>query len=161
MVKVYVGIGSNIEREQNIRGGLQALAQCFGKLYLSPVYQCKSVGFEGDDFFNLVASFVTHKEIDEVAKELKQIEYDFGRKREQSRFSPRTLDIDLLLYGDTVDENYDVPREDIVKYAFVLKPMLDMEPQLVHPGNGQTIAEIWQDFAATDAELKQVQFELT
>ena len=60
-----------------------------------------------------------------------------------------------------VDEKYDVPREDIVKYAFVLKPMLDMEPQLVHPGNGQTIAEIWQDFAATDAELKQVQFELT
>ncbi len=160
MVKVYVGIGSNIEREQNIRGGLQALAQCFGKLYLSPVYQCKSVGFDGDDFFNLVASFLTHKEIDQVAKELKQIEYDFGRKREQSRFSPRTLDIDLLLYGDTVDETYDVPREDIVKYAFVLKPMHDMEPDLVHPENGKTIAEIWQAFTESDSGLTEVQFEL-
>lgn len=159
MVKVYVGIGSNIDRESNIRGGLQALAERFGKLLLSPVYQCKSVGFDGDDFYNLVAIFITHKEVDEVASDLKSIEYDFGRKRNETRFSSRTLDIDLLLYGDLVDSNYDVPREDITKYAFVLKPLFDMEPELVHPQVGKTVSELWQSFPKKDSKLKQVHLE--
>lgn len=160
MVKVFVGIGSNIDREKNMRGGLHALAERFGKLMLSPVYQCRSIGFDGDDFYNMVASFITHKEIDEVAAELKEIEYDFGRRRNQARFSSRTLDIDLLLYGDTVDQNYDVPREDILKYAFVLKPMLDMEPALVHPETGRTIKEIWQSFPQHEVDLEEVNLDI-
>ncbi|MEQ8288192.1 MAG: 2-amino-4-hydroxy-6-hydroxymethyldihydropteridine diphosphokinase [Gammaproteobacteria bacterium] len=159
MVRVYVGVGSNVERENNIRGGLHALAERFGKLELSPIYQNTAVGFEGDDFYNLVAAFITHKEIDEVAAELKEIEYDFGRRRNETRFSPRTLDIDLLMYGDTVDSSHDVPREDITKYAFVLKPLFDMEPDLVHPQTGKTIAELWQEFPGEDAELQEVRLE--
>lgn len=159
MVRVYVGIGSNVKREDNIRGGLHALAERFGKLVLSPIYQNTAVGFEGDDFYNLVAAFITYKDIDEVAAELKEIEYDFGRRRNETRFSPRTLDIDLLMYGDTVDSSHDVPREDIIKYAFVLKPLFDMEPGLVHPQTGKTIAEHWQAFQDEDVELQEVWLE--
>ncbi len=160
MVKVYVGIGSNIEREKNIRGGLNALAEKFGKLVLSPVYRCASVGFQGDDFYNMVAAFITHKEIEQVAAELKEIEFDFGRKRNETRFSSRTLDIDLLLYGDRVDSDFDIPREDIVKYAFVLKPMWDIEPQLLHPETGKTISELWQAFPSNEVDLQEVELEV-
>lgn len=159
MVKVYVGVGSNIDREKNIPAGLQALAQRFGKLFISPVYQCKSFGFEGDDFYNLVAAFITFKEIDDVIAEIKEIEYAFGRTRKEARYSSRTLDIDLLLYGDVVSEQYDVPRKDIQKYIFVLKPLYDLDPDLVHPLTGKTIADLWQGFDKSGYSLTEVNIE--
>ncbi len=160
MVEVFVGIGSNVEREKNIRGGLQALAAKFGKLSLSPVYQCQAYGFDGDDFFNLVASFTTFKEIEQISTEIKQIEFDFGRSRGEEKFSPRTLDIDLLLYGDIVDQDYDVPRQDVSGYAFVIKPMVDMVPDLTHPQTGKTMQQIWDEFNGDKLSLKQITFEL-
>lgn len=159
MVEVYVGIGSNIDREKNIRGGLQALARQFGKLSLSPVYRCRAYGFHGDDFYNFCASFTTFKEIGQVLAEIKQIEYDFGRHRGEEKFSPRTLDIDLLLYGDLVNETYDIPREDVYSYAFVIKPMSDMAPTLIHPNTGQTMQAIWDEFTGDKLCISPVKFE--
>lgn len=159
MVEVYVGIGSNIDREKNIRGGLQALARQFGKLSLSPVYRCRAYGFHGDDFYNFCASFTTFKEIGQVLAEIKQIEYDFGRRRGEEKFSPRTLDIDLLLYGDLVNETYDIPREDVYSYAFVIKPMSDMAPTLIHPNTGQTMQAIWDEFTGDKLCISPVKFE--
>ena len=160
MVKVYIGIGSNIDREKNIPAGLQVLAQRFGKLFISPVYQCKSFGFEGDDFYNLVAAFITFREIDDVIAEIKEIEYEFGRTRKEARYSSRTLDIDLLLYGDLISEQYYVPRQDIGKYAFVLKPLFDLEPDLKHPETGQTMAELWQGFDLSGQVLTEINIEI-
>ena len=160
MVKVYLGIGSNIDKENNIRGGLHSMASQFGKLSISPIYRCASVGFDGDDFYNLVVSFITHKTIDEVVDETKAIEFEYGRKRNETRYSSRTLDIDLLLYGDVVDPNYDVPREDIKKYAFVLKPMLDLDNTLVHPASGEALSSIWASFLDEEANLVEVEFDL-
>jgi len=156
MDTVFLGIGSNIDREQNIRGGLHVMAERFGKLTLSPVYKCPSVGFDGDAFYNLVASFITHKTIDEVFEEIKAVEYDFGRKRNEERYSSRTLDIDLLLYGDVIDEKHDVPRNDILKYAFVLKPMLDIDRSLIHPQTGETLQSIWARFPRDNILLSEV-----
>ena len=159
MVEVYVGIGSNVDREKNIRGGLQALARRFGKLSLSPVYQCRAYGFHGDDFYNFCASFTTFKEIEQVLAEIKQIEYNFGRRCGEEKFSPRTLDVDLLLYGDVVNETYDIPRDDVSSYAFVIKPMSDMAPNLVHPKTGQTMKTIWDEFKGDKLCISPVQFE--
>ncbi len=160
MVKVFVGIGSNIDREKNIKGGLQALARHFGALIISPVYQCESFGFVGDDFLNLVASFITFKEVDEVIDEIKQIEYEFGRTRKEAKYSSRTLDIDLLLYGDMISEKYDVPRDDINKYPFVLKPLFDIAPDLVHPQTGKSISGLWQAFDMSGYTLTEIDIDL-
>ncbi|MEM7027763.1 MAG: 2-amino-4-hydroxy-6-hydroxymethyldihydropteridine diphosphokinase [Pseudomonadota bacterium] len=160
MVNVYLGIGSNIDRENNIRGGLHVLAERFGKLLISPVYRCTSVGFDGEDFYNLVVSFITHKTIDEIIDETKKIEFNYGRKRNETRYSSRTLDIDLLLYGDVVDPKYDIPREDIQKYAFVLKPLLDIDESLVHPVTGESLSSIWASFSGDKSDLAIVEFSL-
>ena len=154
--KVYVGIGSNIDRETNIRGGIEELRTRYGKLDVSPVYECKAYGFEGDDFYNLVVGFTTNIGIEELATQLREIEYQYGRKRKETRYSSRTLDIDLLLYGDLVCDKHELPRTDIIEYAFVLKPLCDLAPDLVHPGVGETMSSLWEDFDMQEQTLSQI-----
>ena len=158
--QVYVGLGSNIERETNIRGGLGELKSRYGQLAISPIYQCKAYGFDGDDFYNLVAGFTTELSIDEVETQLREIEYLFGRSRNETRYSSRTLDIDLLLFGDLVCDKHELPRVDITKYAFVLKPLCDLNPELIHPEIGETISTIWKNFELKDQVLEEVTLDI-
>ncbi len=149
---VYVGIGSNIEQEKYIRLAVQCLKESFGEhcnLLLSPVYKTQAVGFDGDDFFNLVASFSTDLSPVDVEKALKKIEHENGRRRDQEKFSARTLDIDLLLYDQEIIDSHgiSVPRDEIEKYAFVLSPLADLNPELIHPQTKQTVLEMWEELS--------------
>ncbi len=163
--RVYVGIGSNIEQEKYIRLSAQYLRNAFGDncdLQLSPVYKTRAVGFDGDDFYNLVACFDTDKSAVEVEKTLKQIEHENGRQRKQEKFSARTLDIDLLLYDQEIiqADGLSVPRDEIEKYAFVLSPLADLAPELLHPQTGKSMAEMWQVMQADIDEnsLQKIDF---
>lgn len=149
MTRVYVGIGSNIERDKNIRAGVAALDRQYGPLILSNVYESRAWGFEGANFYNLVAGFDTDDTLEQVADNLRRIEFAFGRQRGKQRFVSRRLDLDLLLYGDLIrHDDYDVPREDIIRYAFVLCPLAEIAGSERHPEKGDTYAEMWQSFNA-------------
>jgi 2-amino-4-hydroxy-6-hydroxymethyldihydropteridine diphosphokinase len=154
MAEIYVGVGSNVERERHIRAGIAALEGRFAPLALSPVYRAKAVGFAGDDFFNLVVGFHTALSAEEVMRCLREIEFANGRRRGELRFAPRTLDLDLLLYDDLVGsgEDYMVPRKDILEYAFVLRPLADLAPGGIHPVQRRTYAELWAAFPGRDSE---------
>lgn len=156
MTQVYLGIGSNIDRETSVRNGLDALRTYYGQLQVSPVYESKAFGFDGDDFYNLVAGFETEYEIDELESQLKEIETQSGRKRSDNSFSPRTLDIDLLLYGDLISDKHELPRIDITIYAFVLKPLCDIAPDLIHPIEQKSIEELWKNFEEPNQEINKV-----
>lgn len=155
MPRVYVGIGSNIDRDANIRKGVRALKQEFGDLVVSRVYESRAYGFKGDNFYNLVAGFDTELSLDELAEKLRAIEYSFGRKREHERFLPRTLDIDILLYGDLVrhDEGHDLPREDIKTYAFVLCPLAEIAGNETHPELGESYSVLWSNFHNSEQQI--------
>lgn len=162
---VYVGIGSNIDQEKYIRISARSLRETFGKecqLNLSPVYRTQAVGFDGDDFFNLVASFYTQLDPFTVEKKLKVIESQNGRRRGQDKFSARTLDIDLLLYDQAIiqSDGINIPRDEIEKYAFVLSPLADLAPKLVHPQTRKTISDMWAELSqVTDAlALEKIDF---
>ena len=101
-VPVYISIGSNVDPEDNIRIAINAMREVFGNLRLSPIYQSAAVGFEGDDFLNLVAGFDTEKPVEQVFDEARQIEDKQGRDRTQPRFSARSIDLDILLYDSQV-----------------------------------------------------------
>lgn len=148
MASVFVSIGSNIDREHNIRSGVQDLYQAYGRLRLSSVYDSEAVGFEGDAFYNLVARFETDQDVHAVAARLRDIEDNHQRHRDGPRFSSRTLDIDLLLYDDLVLESPDLrlPREEIILSAFVLAPLAEIAPTLCHPLRGKSYAELWRQF---------------
>ncbi len=151
MTRVFVSIGSNIERRRHISGGIAALRATFGELALSPVYETPAEGFDGDDFFNLVASFDSEKSPQALNRIFKSIEAQHGRERLDEKFAPRTLDIDLLLYGDEVidDDGVQAPRDEILRYAFVLQPLADLAPEMVYPGRKETFATLWQDKLAS------------
>lgn len=145
-VEVYLGLGSNIDPTRNLPAGLAALERRFGLLRVSSVLECEAVGFVGPRFLNLVVGLQTRLGVEELARGLRELEYEHGRPRGPvSRNSSRTLDIDLLLYGALVrhDDSLDVPRPDLYKYAFVAAPMAELAPRLRHPETGECMAEIW------------------
>lgn len=150
MARVYISVGSNIDRHINICAGLNALKQRYGKLQLSSVYETKAVGFDGDPFFNLVVALDTGESPQAINRFLKAVEDMQERKRQQEKFSPRTLDMDLLLYGDKqMDQpGLKIPHEDIFKYAFVLEPLAEIAPEIIYPGETKTFAKLWRNYKA-------------
>jgi 2-amino-4-hydroxy-6-hydroxymethyldihydropteridine diphosphokinase len=151
----YISIGSNIDKELHIPTSLIALEQHFGTLIVSSIYESEAVGFTGAVFHNLIVGFDSDLEVKTVTKQLRQIELDNGRTRDSQKFSARTLDLDLILYGDLIisDGRLQIPRDEIERYAFVLEPLAEIAPALRHPISGISYAELWQNFDKTD--LKQ------
>jgi 2-amino-4-hydroxy-6-hydroxymethyldihydropteridine diphosphokinase len=163
MVRVYVSIGSNIERETNIRAAVQALRERFGALTLSRVYENRPIGFDGENFYNLVAAFDTDEKPEAVTAMLHDIEQQRGRQRGPSRFTSRTIDLDLLLYNDLIreQETLRLPRREIDEYACVLRPLAEIAPEMRHPRKGQTFAVLWAGFDKAAQPLTPVALELT
>ena len=162
MVAVYLGLGSNIRPREHLQRALQGLMRLYGPLRCSPVYESEAVGFDGDNFLNMVTIIECERPLSVIAAEIRQLELDNGRERQSERFSARTLDIDLLLYGDEVvnEPGLALPRDEIRHYAFVLKPLFDVAPTLRLPDNGDTVRELWQAFDAASQPLRVVEFEI-
>ena len=162
MARVYVSIGSNIEREASIRAAVQALRECFGTLTLSSVYENRPIGFEGENFYNLVAAFDTDESPEAVTAILHDIERRLGRERGPSRFCSRTIDLDLLLYSDLIREQatLHLPRREIDEYACVLRPLAELAPEARHPRSGETFSALWARFDKTAQPLTPVALEL-
>lgn len=135
MTRVYIGIGSNIERETHIRAALDRLSEIFGTLTISPVYESEAIGFDGDAFFNLVVGVDTESALDELLDLLRAIEVEHGNIGNLPKFSARSLDLDLLTYGDSsgVFAGAALPRADIVDYAYTLWPLTDIAGDELHP----------------------------
>lgn len=161
MARVYVGLGSNIERERNLRAAVRALREHFGSLILSPVYESRPIGFEGENFYNLVATVDTAETPETVVAVLHAIEQHLGRRRGATRYLSRTIDLDLLLYDNLVREDPGLwlPRSEILEYACVLRPLADLAPQRRHPQTGETYAEMWARFDQTAQPLTLVELE--
>ena len=160
MARVYISIGSNTNREHYIRAGVRALAEQFLSLAISPVYESESVGFDGDNFYNLVVAVDTDLSPQDMDKLLKQIEDANQRDRSGPRFSGRTLDLDLLLHDDLIlDEGKLVlPREEITENAFVLKPLVDIAPELCDPRDGKSYTQIWDEYDQGSQKLWVIDF---
>jgi 2-amino-4-hydroxy-6-hydroxymethyldihydropteridine diphosphokinase len=152
----WLGMGSNINAENHICAGIDELEKEFGEVRLSPVYASKAVGFDGDDFINLVARVETDKQPVELRQFLRDLEDRFGRKRDVPKFSDRLLDIDILLYDDLVLRSpvLELPRAEILKFSHVLKPLADLEPDLLHPTELKPMREIWESSGLNDDSLR-------
>ncbi len=158
MTTVYLGLGSNIDAEKNLRLAVGELRRLYGELTLSPVYKSAPVGFQGPDFLNLVVALETDAAPMEVIDQIERIHGLAGRSRGPDKFSSRPLDIDLLLHGDMIEPAppLRLPRRDILDYGFVLRPLADIAQDLLHPVSGRTIAEHWREFDVDSQPLTLV-----
>ena len=155
MARVYLSLGSNLEPKRYLNDALDELRVRFGELAVSPAYRSKSVGFDGADFVNLAVGMDTDLSPEALNDWLHALEDRHGRRRDVPRFSDRTLDVDIVLYDDLVRQgegHLDIPRKEL-RHAFVLKPLADIAPTLVHPLSGLTIAALWAAFPVESEPL--------
>ncbi|MET0061679.1 MAG: 2-amino-4-hydroxy-6-hydroxymethyldihydropteridine diphosphokinase [Candidatus Thiodiazotropha endolucinida] len=158
-VHAWLSLGSNMAPENHIPRALRDLEALFGELQVSPIYESEAVGLEGDNFHNLVVGIYTDLSPRALVVELRKLEARHGRRRTPDRFASRTLDIDLLTYGDQIidDGPIQLPRDEIVKYAFVLLPLSDVAGDELHPHSGRTYRQLWEAFDQSDQSLWRVE----
>ena len=152
MSTVYLGLGSNIDPLENLRRAIKDLENRFGKLESSSVYRSAAYGFDGDDFLNMVTRLETELRPEEVYAETERIQRAAGRDRTSRGYTSRTLDIDLLLFDDLIINKPPIrlPRQDVLKFGFVLCPLAEIAPDFVHPETRLSVQEHWSQFDADD-----------
>ena len=159
MARIFISIGSNIEAEHYFNAALKALSTSFSNLCLSSVFESEAVGFDGSNFLNMVVAADTQLDIAQVVAVFKRIEQDNGRKVGAKKFSPRTLDLDLLLYDDcVVSAPVELPRAEITTNAFVLWPLAEIAPNLAHPVEQQTYQALWDNYDKSQQKLWPIEF---
>ncbi|NKB63055.1 MAG: 2-amino-4-hydroxy-6-hydroxymethyldihydropteridine diphosphokinase [Gammaproteobacteria bacterium] len=160
MTHVVLSLGSNIDKERNIANAIGDIRKAYGVIEISPIYETSSVGFSGPAFFNLVVGLHTEDSVTDIRENLRSIESTAGRIRGPKSFASRVLDIDIILYGEQnlLDQGYNIPRDEIEKYAYVLKPLADLYPLLIHPSSGLPISRMWEEFDTDGQTLTMVDF---
>ena len=158
--RTYLSLGSNIDREKNILACLDALAEHFGELIISPVYESESVGFAGDSFYNLVVGIDSALSVGELAVIMRDIETANKRSRTGPKFGPRTLDIDILTCGELsgLVDGVALPRDEVTENAFVLLPLVDVAPNEKHPVSGKAYCDIATNFKGSEQKLWRIDF---
>ena len=159
MTQVLVAAGSNIEPVANLRRALDLLARQYPRLQCSRAYRNAAVGFEGEDFVNLVAGFDTDDDVQSVLARLHEAEAACGRARDAPKWAPRSMDLDILLFGDRVcdEPGLVLPRPDLARRAYMLGPMAELAPDFVHPTVGSTLRELWSAFDREAHPMQPVQ----
>ena len=155
MSKAYLSLGSNQDAADHLRRAIAALRARFGAGALSPVYRTRAVGFEGADFLNAAMVIETDLPPRALNDWLHALEDAHGRERHGPRFGDRTLDIDIVLFDDLLLDgpgHLQLPRAEL-RHAFVLKPLADIAPDVIVPGDGRSLAALWAGHADHDAAL--------
>ncbi len=155
MANIHINIGSNKNRRKNLSKAIETIKVTFENTVFSRVYESKAFGFQGYDFYNIGINATTNFTISEVVSILHQIEDNIGRDRCSPKFSSRSIDLDLTLYDTVIDKSHNLPRNDILKYNFVLMPLAELSPDLTHPQQHQTYTQL----RTTMDELKSYNIE--
>ncbi len=161
-VRVYVSIGGNVEPQSRLPTAARALRQRFPTARFSGVYRNPAFGFEGADFFNAVVGFDTILSVAELLSQLHAVEAECGRRRDDPKWAPRTMDLDLLLYGDVVGDGpgYTLPRRDLTQRIYMLGPLAELAPECWYPPSGPSIGELWARYPRQEPGLTPVALDL-
>ena len=161
MANIHINIGSNQNREENIVIAIDMLRFDFSDIEISDIYDSPAQGFKGDNFYNIGVNATTNLSVYDASSALKNIEDKIGRDRSQPKFSSREIDLDLVLYDDVIDQEANLPRDDILKYAFVLAPLAQLNAELMHPVKQQTYQALWQSFQSDNrCDLTQYNIDI-
>jgi len=162
-VRVFVAAGSNVEPEKNLARACAEIAHTWPDAHFSRAYRNVAVGFEGPDFINLVIGFSAAQPLHSVIEKLRGIETNCGRPRYAPKWASRTMDLDVLLFGDLVEKTteYTLPRPDLLKRPYMLGPMAEIAPGVMHPTEHRSIGDLWRAFDRDGHEMTPVELALS
>ena len=160
--EVYVAAGSNVDPERHLRIAAKEIARVFPGARFSGAYRNAAVGFEGEDFINFVVGFSTELPVEAVVAELQRIEGLCGRTRDAPKWAPRSMDLDILVFGDRVCDlpGLVLPRPDLLKRPYMLGPMAELAPDFLHPTRLSTMAQLWENFDRAAHSMVRVEIGL-
>ena len=160
--EIFLSLGSNINPEENLQFACRELKKTFGNIQVSSVYRNKPIGFQGNDFLNMVVKVKSTLSPNEILDCLRGLEARTGRDIGTGAFDSRTLDIDMILFGDLVhpEKPFKIPRNDIERYSFVLCPLAEIEPDGIHPLIGKTFKDLWEDFDKEEHLLDKISLDI-
>lgn len=160
MTIVALSLGSNCDAEHYLVKALDALQERFGELQVSSAFESEAVGFTGSNFINLAVVIDTSESLSDLAHFLKELEGQNGRSRQGSKFSNRTLDVDILTYGDLHGEvsGIRLPRGEITENAYVLWPLAQVLGEQLHPELDKTYAQLWAEYDQSRQRLWPIAF---
>jgi 2-amino-4-hydroxy-6-hydroxymethyldihydropteridine diphosphokinase len=158
----YLGLGSNLDAGKNLQLAAREIRDRFSLQKISAVYRSKALGFDGADFLNAVACIETELTPHDLCTQLELIHKVAGRRRRPEKLISRSLDIDLLLYDQLALDEPPVrlPREDVLRYSFVLRPLAEIAPHYRHPVTGKLISDHWREFDVASHPLTAVDLSL-
>lgn len=156
MARIYIGVGSNESPGIHINNAIIALDRLCSELVSSPIYLSKGVDGAKGNFANLVIGGTTLLSVEDVVVNLKSIEQANGRQP-----GYQSLDLDLLLYDDLIldTDTLKLPRDDIERFVFVLKPLAEIVPTLIHPVTRLTIKQMWEQSGMDASSLTKIDLE--
>jgi 2-amino-4-hydroxy-6-hydroxymethyldihydropteridine diphosphokinase len=159
---VLLALGSNIEPARHLLQAARLLKAEFSGTQFSPAYQNPAAGFVGDDFINAAAAFNSALAVAEVRARLQSIEETCGRRRDDPKWAPRAMDIDILLFGDAISDQpgLQLPRGDLLRRAYMLGPAADLQPERLHPTVPRTLGSLWRELAPRCPPLSRLQLDL-
>ncbi len=162
MARVYIAIGGNVEPERWFPVAARELKRRYPGVRFSSCYRNPAFGFEGADFLNAVAGFDTARSPEEVLSDCHEVEAICGRRRDDPKWAPRVMDVDLLLHGETIAETptYRLPRPDLLQRCYMLGPLAEIAPEVRHPVTGRTIGEHWRELARAPHSLERIAMSL-
>ena len=160
--EVFLSLGSNIDPKENLKYACRELEKAFGNIQISSVFRNKPIGFEGNDFLNMVVKVKSSFNPNEMLDFLGRVESATGRNIGAGAFDSRSLDIDMVLYGDLVhpEKPFKIPRNDIELYSFVLCPLAEIDPDGIHPVTGKTFKDLWEGFDQAEHPLNKVSVDI-
>lgn len=161
MTWVTLGIGSNVDARDNLASCLDMLLLIFHDMALSSVFESEAIGYEGDNYLNMVVSFDTDLKLPEIMAIIKEVERKHGRNPKQARYASTSLDIDLLTYGQKQGNSHGIslPRGEITTNAFVLWPLSQVAPRHKHPLEKKTYKQLWAEYPKDSQKLWPVEFK--
>lgn len=162
MATAYLGLGSNLgDRKQNFAKALKLMSKHVVVEQLSSIYETEPVGYkEQPSFLNAVCRISTELRPEQLLSLVKKIEVELGRAPSFPN-APRPIDIDMLFYEDEVVSNREltIPHPRLVERAFVLVPLAEIAPDLVHPGKGKPVRELLSDLGTVAGVRKCAEAE--
>jgi 2-amino-4-hydroxy-6-hydroxymethyldihydropteridine diphosphokinase len=157
MTRCFILLGSNIESERNLQTAVRKLAERATLLGVSPVYETEPVGtLNQPNFLNAAVLIETELSAIELKQMLRTIEHEQGRVRTSDKNAPRTIDLDIALFGDEILEvdGRQIPDPDCLKFSHIAIPLADLASQHHHPETGQTFLEIAQNLPNKQLNLR-------